>query len=312
MILPASFVQTIRNTFGEAGASWLDRLPALLAESAERWSLTLAPAVSNLSYNYVAPATRADGTPVMLKLGVPNPELLTEIAALEHYAGRGICQLLAADRERGMLLLERLQPGDMLSSLANDGGNADANDDRATTIAAQVMLALWRPAPAEHNFPTVAGWGQGLERLRQRFAGGVGPFPARLVEQAERIFAELLTSSGDQPGQQLLLHGDLHHYNILAGRGGWLAIDPKGLVGEAAYETGALLRNEWGADLATLPQRTARRVAILAEVLNQDRQRIIGWGIAQAVLSAWWDYEDNGDSWASQFILAEVLAGVVG
>ena len=296
--LPPSFVQTIRNTFGEAGASWLDRLPVLLAESAARWSLTLAPAVANLSYNYVAPATLVDGTPVMLKLGVPNPEILTEIAALEHYDGHGICKLLAADGEQGLLLLECLQPGAMLSTLGDD--------DEATTIAAQVMRTLWRPAPAEHNFPTVARWGQGLGRLRQRFAGGVGPFPQCLVEQAESIFAELLIT----PGEQVLLHGDLHHYNILSGRGGWLAIDPKGLVGEAAYETGALLRNEWGPDMTALPQRTARRVAILAEVLNQDRQRIIGWGIAQAVLSAWWDYEDNGDGWAEQFILAEVLAGL--
>jgi streptomycin 6-kinase len=240
----------------------------------------------------------------MLKLGVPNPELLTEIAALEHYAGRGICKLLAVDREQGMLLLERLQPGAMLSTLEDD--------DEATTIAAQVMLTLWRPAPAEHNFPTVARWGQGLGRLRQRFDGGVGPFPQHLVEQAESIFAELLTTSGEQSGEQMLLHGDLHHYNILSGRGGWLAIDPKGLVGEPAYETGALLRNEWGPDLAALPQRTARRVAILSEVLNQDRQRIIGWGIAQAVLSAWWDYEDNGAGWAEQFILADVLAGLEG
>ncbi len=224
MALPPTFVQTICNTFGQAGVSWLDRLPTLLAESADRWSLTLAPAVANLSYNYVAAATLTDGTPVMLKAGVPNPELLTEIAALEHYAGRGICKLLAADREQGMLLLERLQPGVMLSTLRDD--------DQATTIAAQVMRTLWRPAPAEHNFPTVARWGQGLARLRQRFAGGVGPFPQRMVEQAERIFAELLTTSGGQSGEQLLLHGDLHHYNILSGRGGWLAIDPKGLVGE--------------------------------------------------------------------------------
>ena len=95
----------------------------------------------------------------------------------------------------------------------------------------------------------------------------------------------------------VLLHGDLHHENILeAERESWLAIDPKGLVGEAAYETGALLRNQLSVVFEdSQPGRVmARRVDQLAEELGLDRTRVRGWGLAQAVLSAWWDVEDFG------------------
>lgn len=296
--VPDHFARRIVEVHGPAGAMWLDRLPALVAACERRWSLTLLPPFAPLSYNYVAPAVRADGAEVVLKLGVPHRELLTEIAALRLYDGHGIARLLDADADEGVLLLERLRPGTPLSSLADD--------EEATVIAAQVMRELWRPVPPEHPFPTVADWGAGFRRLRARFDGGTGPFPTALVETAERLFAELLGSAA----APALLHGDLHHENILAAeRRPWLALDPKGVVGEPAYEVGALLRNPMPRLLAgPQPRRTlARRVDLLAEALGFDRARLAGWGLAQAVLSGWWSYEDHGHGWETGVACAELL-----
>src|SRR5439155_23831953 len=160
-------------------------------------------------------------------------ELMTEMEALRLFEGHGIVQLLDADARQGAMLLERLRPGTPLADLADD--------EQATSIAAGVMRQLWRPAPPEHPFPTVARWAAGLGRLRNKFVGGTGPFPTALVEEAERLFAELIPSMAEP----MLLHGDLHHENIVtAERQPWLALDPKGLVGEPAYEVGALLRNQ--------------------------------------------------------------------
>ena len=92
----------------------------------------------------------ADGTEVVLKLGVPNPELTTEIAALRLYDGYGAARLLDADVEAGFLLLERLRPGTPLVEVADDA--------QATAIAAGVMRKLWRPVPPEHPFPDVRRW----------------------------------------------------------------------------------------------------------------------------------------------------------
>jgi len=292
------FARTIVELYGAAGIEWLSRLPSIIADCEQRWLLTVMPPFEPLSYNYVAPAIRADGTDVVLKLGIPNPELLTEIEALRLFNGHGIVQLLDADPDQGILLLERLKPGTPLSSLPDDR--------QATSIAAQVMRQLWRPAPSEHPFPTVAKWAAGLRRLREHFAGGCGPFPRALVEVAEARFAELIGSMAEP----VLLHGDLHHENILtAERQPWLALDPKGLVGEPAYEVGALLRNPMPQLLAEpQPERVlARRVYQLAEELGFDRERLLGWGVAQAVLSAWWSFEDHGHGWEWGIACAELL-----
>jgi streptomycin 6-kinase len=98
----------------------------------------------------------------------------------------------------------------------------------------------------------------------------------------------------------------------MAQRQPWLALDPKGVVGEAAYEVGALLRNPIPGLLAQPnPQKiTARRVDQLAEALNIDRQRIIGWGLAQAVLSAWWSFEDHGHGWDWAINCARLFEGL--
>lgn len=297
--LPEDFARTIVEGYGTAGVEWLNRLPSLIADCSERWSLTVLSPFDPLSYNYVAPAVRADGTKVVLKVGVPNPELLTEIEALRLFDGQGSVRLLDAEAELGALLLERLEPGTLLLSVADD--------KQATAIAAQVMRQLWKPVPSEHPFPTVGRWAAGLWRLRQHFAGGTGPFPSALVGMAETLFADLV-SSMDTP---VLLHGDLHHWNILAAeRQPWLALDPKGVVGEPAYEVGALLRNPMPR-LLTWPrprQVLARRVDQLAEVLGFDRERLVGWATAQAVLSAWWSYEDHGHGWEQGIACAEILA----
>jgi streptomycin 6-kinase len=190
-----------------------------------------------------------------------------------------MARLLEAEPAEGALLVERLVPGTPLTAL-ND-------DDAATEVAGQVMRQLWRPLPPNHAFPSVAKWAAGLERLREQYGGSTGPLPADLVVRAEALFRELLDSSAEP----VLLHGDLHHENILAAeRAPWLALDPKGVAGEPAYEVGALMRNPRLQPAAVL----IRRATILAEVLGLDRARLLAWSFTQAVLSAWWSVEDRG------------------
>lgn len=304
--LPDEFRRTNIELYGRAGEDWLARLPAMLAACAKRWSLTLGEPFEQLSYNYVVRATRAGAERVVLKVGFPCRELHTEAAALRIFDGRGCVRLIEAETELGALLLERLEPGALLAESLDE-----ERDEEATRAAARLMRELWRPAPAGHDFPSVADWAAGLEKMRARFGGGSGPLPRVLVARAEGLFRELLDTSRED----VLLHGDLHHGNILdAGNGRWLAIDPKGVVGEPAYEAGALLRNPQPQLLRLRrPAETLRRrVEIFAEELGVDEARVRGWGIAQAVLSAWWTVEVNGSGWEPTMECARLLASIKG
>lgn len=283
--------------YGESGRDWLARLPAILADCAERWQLTLERPFP-LSYNYVTAATRADGEPVVLKVGYPNPELLAEMAALRHYNGRGVCRLLAADEAQGALLLERVLPGVTLDTIPDD--------EVATAVAAQVMQQLWQPVPTQYPFPDLAQWTAALLRLRSHFGGGTGPFPARLVDTAVALRAELLADEVTPT----LLHGDFHHYNVLtAQRQPWLVIDPKGVSGDPAYEPATLLYNpiETFPFRPDMPRLLRRRLDILAEILSIDRARLVRWGIVQNVLSVWWSVEDNESGWEPVLRVGEAM-----
>ena len=300
-MIPDNFARTMVEVYGEAGTEWLHRLPDLIASLERQWSLTVMPPFTPLSYNYVAPAVRDDGLDVVLKVGFPSREFFSEMEALRLYDGHGIVQLLEADNQQGAMLLEYLKPGTPLSSLTDD--------EEATSIAAWVMRQLWRPAPAQHNFPTVAKWASGLGKLREQFGGTTGPLPTALVEEAESLFSELIGSMTEQS----LLHGDLHHDNIVrAERQPWLALDPKGLVGEPAYEVGALLHNQLPEPFTASNGRPilARRLDQLAEELGLDRERLRAWGVAQAVLSAWWSIEDHGYGWEPAIACAQILSEV--
>lgn len=291
--LPEKFQRTVRGAFPD-GAAWLESLPSLIAECERRWHVRVAGDPFDLSYAFVAPAVTARGLDVVVKIGVPCRELRNEIRALALYGGGAAVELLDADERKGMLLLERVRPASKLSGI---------DDEQATIVAARMMRELWRPLPPAHEFPAAADWRLGLQRLRRRFGGGTGPFDPRLVGTAESLFDELLGSAG----APVLVHGDLHHFNILsATRRPWIAIDPKGLAAEPAYESGALLRNP-SPDRYLDPAVQRRRVAVLADELGTDPQRITGWGAAQAVLSAWWTYEDAGAGWQSAVACAETL-----
>jgi streptomycin 6-kinase len=136
----------------------------------------------------------------------------------------------------------------------------------------------------------VEQWARGFEHY---LASSDARIPRELVHNAREWYLQLCASQS----KRRLLHGDLHHDNILfdAARG-WLAVDPKGVVGETEYEIGAALRNPVGRpDLFTQPDTIRRRIERFAETLHLDARRILRWAFAQAVLSAIWTWEDGFD-----------------
>ncbi|MGZ6015745.1 MAG: aminoglycoside phosphotransferase family protein [Phenylobacterium sp.] len=226
---------------------------------------------------------RRSGARLVLKV-IAHDDEAAQAAALAQFSGDGAVRLVATDGPA--LLIERAIPGGDLVDLVRSG-----RDDQATAILAETMLSLHRLQPPGAGFRTIEDWGKGFDRARTRaLAQGID---AVLIERGAAVYRELCESQGPRR----LLHGDLQHYNVLfdANRG-WLAIDPKGVIGEAAFDCAAMLRNPVGEpDLAADPAVMARRVAILAERCGLEARRILGWGFSGAVLSALWSVEDGQD-----------------
>jgi streptomycin 6-kinase len=182
-------------------------------------------------------------------------------------------------------------------------------DDLATEILAEVIQQMSHPRQAVAAFATVQDWAKGFQRY---LASGNNQIPRSLVERGQHLYLELCASQQ----RPRLLHGDLQHYNVLFdSHRGWLAIDPKGVVGEIEYEVGASLRNpcekpELFASLKTVESR----LELYETRLKLDPARALRWCFAQAVLSAIWSVEDGAvvDATNPSIILANALQPLLG
>ena len=245
------------------------------------WGITIQRTVATKT-SLLVHGKRA-GTPVVLKVVKEGSDewRCGEIAA--KFGGRGVVQVY--EHMPGAALLEKLDPGEPLAALTLSG-----RDDEATDVLAN-MLGRMVPGDPPEGCPTVEQWAGAFVR---HAGSGDERVPSSLVEPAQRIYSDLCRTQRNPA----LLHGDLHHYNVLSDRArGWCAIDVKGVVGELEYELGAALRNPIDRpDLFASLDIVERRLDHFGLALGIDISRARGWCFAQAVLSAIWSTEDGNDA----------------
>ena len=281
--VPDTFVATMRNVHGQRGVDWCAQLPVHLRTLAGQWDLALGPAYP-LSYNYVCSAIiRHSGTAVVLKTAPHNPEFATEVAMLQHYNGRAAVDIRAVDHANSAFLMTAADPGTRLV----DG---HLSDEAQTHAAALLMQSSWSAYRGDVPLPTIRGQTAVLATLARTHPAAVERIGLTHVEAAIAR-CQLL----HRPADDVALHGDLHHENILRHGAGWEIIDPKGVIGNPAAECAAFLRNparllDSGVDIVAL---TIRRIDILSSVLAIPAATIAGWNYALMVLSAWWCYEEE-------------------
>jgi streptomycin 6-kinase len=241
---------------------WRRAAPQLAAELAAEWGLRLGDPYAPGVVGYVVRADCADGTPAVLKLFWPHREAEQEADALERWDGDGAVRLLARDDVRHALLLERCEPGTPLA--------AGAGDPLGVLIG--LLPRLWKS-------------GDGFRMLAEEAEHWLdGPDLAAVSDRRLRdVVATLLRELASTQGEQVLLHQDLHGDNVLAAeREPWLAIDPKPLAGEREFAVAPIVRSF---ELGHSRRHVLRRLDRLCAELDLDRDRALGWTIAQTV--AW-------------------------
>jgi len=272
------FEQNIINLYGKKGRQWLDYLPNLVTSLAVTYGLSHLKPVNNLSYNYVLSGFQGS-QPIILKLGLDVEGLKREAAALMAFSGFGVVKVFSENIR--FLLLECAVPGVSLKSYFPE------KDDEATNITANVIKRLHKaPIPSTHTFPHIKDWLAALDSDLK--------IPAEYLQKARQLRNQLLKTAKPD----VLLHGDLHHDNILQNSDDWVVIDPKAVIGESAYEVAAVIRNPMPELLThdSTQKVIHNRVARFAEFLELPSQRIIDWCFVQAVLAWVWALEDGCDT----------------
>lgn len=253
----------------------------------ERWQLVPDGKPFATHTSALLPVLAGD-LPAMLKVAT-EPEEARGAVVLAWWRGEGAARVLKLEGDA--LLMERAVGGRSLAQMAAAG-----EDDAATRILCATAARLHTPRPAP---PASA------EPLALRFAA-LAPAAAReggSLARAQAAATPLLAT----PREPAVLHGDLHHGNVLDfGGRGWLAIDPKGVYGERSFEFANIFCNPDEAT-ASAPGRLARQADIVVEAAGIDRARLLTWVLAYAGLSAAWSLED-GDNPSLALAVAESAA----
>ena len=262
----------VRNKARAAGAaSWLDDLSALVADIERDWSLVVGRPIPGGTEAFDAEARLDAGSPALLKLLIPRAgdAARNEITALRLADGDGCARLLRDDVSRGALLLERL--GRPLHELA-------LPLRRRHEVLSAAAERVWRPAPG-CGLPTGADKGRWLiDFIESTWQALDRPCSERAVDHALACAERRIEAHDDE--RAVLVHGDVHQWNALEHDGGFKLVDPDGLLAEAEYDLGILMRED---PLELLTGDAKERARWLAARSGLDAMAIWEWGVVERV-----------------------------
>lgn len=279
----------------EQAEAWFVQLPKHIEACINRWQLKDLHVMPNLTYNFVARAKSAFfGKSVVLKICLSDGAYAREERALRYFAGTGCVKLFATEPSMYVMLLEDIQPGTTLKTLWPN------HDLQAIYITAGLIKQMHtKTVSLETQFRTVE------QRLTTLNDDSDARMPQFLLEKGKDLAHKLLSSQGDL----YILHGDLHHENILLGQNNsWIAIDPQGIIGELAYEVSSFMCDPFPAlsKHSDAKNIISRRINLFAELLNLNRQRIADWSYVQTILAIRSSLKNNLPEWKDWIKCAEL------
>lgn len=267
--VPAVVVNKARAVGADA---WLDHLPRLVQQLRLDWSIEVGAPYMDGTEAYVTRVTTSDGTTAVLKLMIPRDDdaVRNEVSVLRRVEGRGCVRLLRDDVDRGAMLLERLGP-----SMAELGLPLH----RRVGALCDAASAMWI-SPDGLDLPSGADKATvSSARIEQRWAELGRPCSRRAVDHALRCADRRLAAHDD--ARSVLVHGDVHQWNALRHADGFRLVDPDGLIAEAEYDLGVLMRED---PLALIADGDpGRRARWLAGRTGLSVGAIEDWGTVERV-----------------------------
>jgi len=297
----------------QAGAAWVAALPELVTRAAQRWQLRLGDPFGVGTASWTAPGTLPDGTPVVLKIGFPHDEARYEAMALALWHGSAAVELLAHDADDWALLMRRAHPG---TPLLEDTGPPEHQIDACLGVLANLHLAPIADVGVPVLREVCARWALTASQRAARWAPALGERAGLVALGIDALRAR----AADDGAPTVLLHGDLNPGNLILDDPGtphWLAIDPKPMIGDPAYELWPILSQ------IDDPMRYPDPVAVAgprmhraAAALGVPPERVAQWAFARTVESVLWKLdtwpEQQGDTlaWLDEAHLWALLAGM--
>jgi len=267
-----AFGMVLRQRVGGEADGWLDDLPDLIAAVTAEWDLVVTGTARDVDgFGMTIPANRGDDR-VLVRIAYPDGWFEDQTRALEAWGGNGALRLLEHD-PRGAHLRLAPDPG---ASLATE-----RNQMRALRLAADALRRLWIDPPDGLQTVTaeVRAW---VAELEPRYESVHEPFEESLLQEAEQLFRAYMPTQATK----VLLHGDARIDAFVLDGDGAVAIDPRPLVGEPAFDAASLLRDrpqEIAADTAAGTQLLQSRLDHLTDLLDVDASRVKGWATAVSV-----------------------------
>ncbi len=248
-------------------ARWLEDVPRIVRSLEREWGIEVGATLEGGSEGFVALARQQDGTPAVLKLMPDLAAGVHELTVLRLANGEGCARLLRDDPARGAMLLEKL-------------GRPLAQLDRSPAEELEILCAsvsrLWRPAP-DSGLPTGSAKGRWLvEFMTATWEQVDRPCSRRSLDHALAC-AERRIDAFDAE-RAVLVHGDVHAANALEADVGFKLIDPDGLLADAEYDLGILIRED---SLALMGNDPFARSRWLAARTGRDATAIWEWSVVE-------------------------------
>lgn len=275
-----AFKKNIISVYGRKGKDWLLDLDRKVQILQKHWQLSQISPVENMTYNYVAKAVNPHNIPVVLKIVCDEKCFLDEINALKHFNGKGSIDLIDFYPEYQALLLQQAIPGTSLKSFYPE--KIDFVMDAYVSVVKRIHN---HPLPEKGKFSFIDSWLEALDRVK------LNKIPKPLIDKALQLKNNLLRSMKDIR----LLHGDLHLENILQNGNEWLCIDPKGVLGEIAFEIAAFDFLDQDEINKNASAEFNDRIGKIASKAGLSFQRVKDWVFVRLILSAAWFIEDKQD-----------------